>query len=429
MTTDQRVFGLRRRVHAESATLSVREAIEALELSFGMRPATGTLDAYEAAWSVALGHPSVAVASGRGAIELALRASGVGPGDTVLVTGYTCIAVPAAVCATGAQPEYVDVDPATGTMSLETIERHLQPGLSAVIVQHTLGNPAPTEAIVRRLGGTATWVIEDAAHAIGAREFEAPMRWWGDWVATSTEQSKVLSTGVGGVVAAVSERARGVDLLAHLGEPLSDMAVRRWLMRIGAERLAFGLGDDSAGALPQVAVRLLHRAGLGRVRSDDRFEGGCSTPSWRRARIHSTQAQIGLGQLRRLDAILDHRREIAGLYGDAFAGRLPGLVARAGVDPVWVRWPVRTVDARLATRRLDELGWDLGGRWFDTPVYPSQIPPSTSHYVPGSCPGAENLTRQILNLPTHPLVTGSLARRLAAAVLEVADPPSPVGPG
>ena len=75
--------------------------------------------------------------SGRGALALALRSAGIGVGDEVLLSSYTCLAVPTAVIATGATPVYSDIDLETLNVSVESTRAALSPRVRAIVVQHT----------------------------------------------------------------------------------------------------------------------------------------------------------------------------------------------------------------------------------------------------------------------------------------------------
>jgi dTDP-4-amino-4,6-dideoxygalactose transaminase len=103
----------------------------------------------------------VGVASGTDALRLALVATGIGPGDEVLVPAFTAVPTAAAVCAAGATPVFVDVDPATATMDPPAAAAAVTRRTRAVIPVHLYGRPAA-------LPDLGLPVIEDAAQATGA---------------------------------------------------------------------------------------------------------------------------------------------------------------------------------------------------------------------------------------------------------------------
>ena len=122
------------------------------------------LDSFEHELAAWLGAEHAAgVASGASALQLALAAAGVGPGDHVLVPAFTAVPTASAVAATGATPVAVDVDPATACLTPAAIERATTPRTRAVIVVHLYGFPAELPP-----RGSELIVIEDAAQAMGA---------------------------------------------------------------------------------------------------------------------------------------------------------------------------------------------------------------------------------------------------------------------
>src|SRR5204862_1407236 len=110
---------------------------------------------------------AVGVGSGTAAIELALRALGVGPGDDVITAANTFIATAAAISAVGARPVFVDVDERTFNLDPARLADAIGPRTKAIIPVHLYGRPAPMDEI-REVAG-AIPLIEDAAQAHGAR--------------------------------------------------------------------------------------------------------------------------------------------------------------------------------------------------------------------------------------------------------------------
>ncbi|MEO7370604.1 MAG: DegT/DnrJ/EryC1/StrS family aminotransferase [Ilumatobacteraceae bacterium] len=120
------------------------------------------LSAFEtefAEWLTAL--HCVGVASGAGALQLALAGAGIGPGDEVLVPGFTAVPTASAVAAVGAIPRAIDVDARTACITSATVEAGRTERTKAVVVVHLYGYPA-------ELPATDLMVIEDAAQAHGA---------------------------------------------------------------------------------------------------------------------------------------------------------------------------------------------------------------------------------------------------------------------
>src|SRR5512143_2173101 len=114
-----------------------------------------------------VGH-ACGVANGTDALTLALRAYGVGPGDEVVTVANTFIATGEAILLNGARPVFVDVDPETGTMDPDALERALTPRTKVVLPVHLYGHPADVAAIASAAARHGLPVLEDAAQAHGA---------------------------------------------------------------------------------------------------------------------------------------------------------------------------------------------------------------------------------------------------------------------
>ena len=120
------------------------------------------LESFEAEFADWLGAEHVvAVSSGAAALQLALTAAGVGPGQEVLVPAFTAVPTASAVIAAGARPVAVDVDPGTACITPDAIAAARTPHTTAVIVVHLYGFAAP-------LPDTDLTIVQDAAQAHGA---------------------------------------------------------------------------------------------------------------------------------------------------------------------------------------------------------------------------------------------------------------------
>jgi len=112
---------------------------------------------------------AVGLDSGISALELALRAFGIGAGDEVITVSHTFIATVSSISFTGARPVFVDVDPKTYTMDAAQIEAALTPRTKAILPVHLYGQPADMDEILAIARKHHLLVIEDACQAHGAR--------------------------------------------------------------------------------------------------------------------------------------------------------------------------------------------------------------------------------------------------------------------
>jgi dTDP-4-amino-4,6-dideoxygalactose transaminase len=110
----------------------------------------------------------VGVSSGTSALELALRALNIGPGDEVITVAHTFIATAEAISAVGARPLFVDIDPLTYTLDPDCFAAAITRATRAVIPVHIYGQPAEMTRINQIAQAHDIAVIEDAAQAHGA---------------------------------------------------------------------------------------------------------------------------------------------------------------------------------------------------------------------------------------------------------------------
>jgi dTDP-4-amino-4,6-dideoxygalactose transaminase len=151
---------------------------------------------------------AISVANGTLALELALRAFEVGPGDEVVVPARTFFATAAAVVAVGATPVVADIDPVSGNMTAETLEAVLGPSTRAVIPVHVGGWPVDMGPLVFSARRHGVLVIEDCAQAHGAAIDGVPVGNLGsDAAAFSFCQDKIVPLGEGGMLLLDDEEA------------------------------------------------------------------------------------------------------------------------------------------------------------------------------------------------------------------------------
>jgi dTDP-4-amino-4,6-dideoxygalactose transaminase len=144
---------------------------------------------------------AVALANGTLALDVALKALGIGPGDEVVVTPRTFIASVSCVVNAGATPVFADVDVETGNITVQTIAAVLTPATRAVICVHLAGWPCDMDPIMALAEQHGLKVIEDCAQAHGARYKGRSVGSIGHVGAWSFCQDKIMTTGgEGGMV-------------------------------------------------------------------------------------------------------------------------------------------------------------------------------------------------------------------------------------
>jgi perosamine synthetase len=367
---------------------------------------------YERAFADRIGtRYAISFSSGRVGLYGTLLALGVGHGDEVLLQTPTHVVVPNAVRYTGADPVYVDCSLDNYNMDLDGAERLISARTKALVLQHTFGIPADLDSARELCVRHRIHLIEDCVHALGAGYNGRPVGSFGHAAFFSTEETKTISTTMGGMVTTDDELlAEGLrSFHQRCAPPSSSLTVRR-LLKLVVYHLA---------AQPHVhaGARTIYES-IGRPQplpsATTEAEALGRRPEAYEERLSDAQAELGLRQLLRLDANLAHRRRIADIYGAGLAEagvRQP--LAPAGAEAVYLRYPVCVSDRPQALIALSR--YAVLGQWF-TSVLEEAVSPSHVGYQPGSCPRAELASRHLVNLPTHQRVTETDAEVIARAI-------------
>ena len=149
---------------------------------------------------------AIALANGTVALELALYALGIGPGDEVVTTSRTFIASASCVVMRGAKPIMADVDPVSQNITPETIKSVISPKTKAIVAVHLAGWPCDMDTIMVLARKHSLKVIEDCAQSHGATYQGRPVGALGDIAAFSFCQDKIMTTGGEGGMLTTNDR-------------------------------------------------------------------------------------------------------------------------------------------------------------------------------------------------------------------------------
>jgi dTDP-4-amino-4,6-dideoxygalactose transaminase len=170
---------------------------------------------------------AIALANGTVALELALRALGVGPGDEVVVTPRSFLASVSCVVAVGATPVFADVDRDSQNATAASIERALSPKTRAIVCVHLAGWPCDMPSIMALARARGLSVVEDCAQAHGARVDGKSVGSFGDVGAWSFCQDKIMTTGGEGGMVTTGDPALWSRMWAYKDHGKSWDAVNR----------------------------------------------------------------------------------------------------------------------------------------------------------------------------------------------------------
>jgi dTDP-4-amino-4,6-dideoxygalactose transaminase len=310
----------------------------------------------------------VGVANGTDALELAIRALDLEPGDEVIVPSFTFIATAAAVSLAGGRPVFADVESTTLNLDPDDLRRRITGRTVGVIGVHLYGRPCQVDAIVEICRQHGIWLVEDAAQTHGAR-----------WQGTSVGNFGQLST---------------------------------WSFYPSKNLGCFGDGGAVTGNDTELLDRVRLLANHGRKVHYEHSEVG------RNSRLDALQAAVLNCRLPGLEADNERRRQIAQTYRQALSkvGDLRLLQDHPDALPVYHQLTV-------LTSQRDELRDHLTARGIGSAIhYPRALhlqPAFAVSGVPASeLPVAEAAGGQVLCLPMFPQLTDSEVQTVCKAVVD-----------
>jgi dTDP-3-amino-3,4,6-trideoxy-alpha-D-glucose transaminase len=311
---------------------------------------------------------AVGVANGTDAIELTLRAWGIGPGDEVIVPANTAVQTALAVTHAGARPVLADVEPDTGLLDASAVEAALTPRTRVIVPVHLYGHPADMTRLRDIAVRARVRLLEDAAHAHGARYRDRRCGSLADAATFSFYPTKNLGA-LGDAGCVTTDDARLAETLRSL---------------------------RSCG----LTVNYLHEA-----------KGYTS-------RLDPVQAAILRWKLERLDAWNERRAQLAAAYVAGLSG-VPGIslpAVRAWATPVWYAFPVCVHDGRR-----DELQRALAAGGIATNIHyrvPVHLQPcyADAGWRPGDFPVSERRADAQLSLPLDAFHTDAEIARVIESV-------------
>ncbi|HEX8216758.1 MAG TPA: DegT/DnrJ/EryC1/StrS aminotransferase family protein [Allosphingosinicella sp.] len=331
------------------------------------------------------GGPGIALANGSLALELPLRAFGIGPGDEVVTTPRTFVA--SAYCAqlVGATPVFAEVDADSGNIDAATIEAVLTERTKAIVPVHIAGWPCDMPAIMSLAERRGIKVIEDCAQAQGATVGGRPVGTFGDAAAFSFCQDKIITTGgEGGYVS------------------FRDEAAWEWAWSFKDHGKSWAKVNTPAAA---PGFRWLHDS-VG--------------TNWR---LTGPQAAIGIAQLRKLAQWTEARGRNAMVWAEAL-GDVPAIrvpLPGEGFGHAWYKFYAYVPEGAKAERdRILARANAEGIRLFSGSCSEVYLEAAFDDLPRPTLPVARRLGETSLMMEVHPTLRPELTRRRAERVAEIA---------
>lgn len=307
----------------------------------------------------------VAVSSGTAAIHTALMACDIGVGDKVIVPSYSFFSSASPVIAVGAEPIFADIEPDTYCIDPEDVERYAEEGADAVIPVHLYGNPADMGKIDKIAEEHDLKVIEDACQAHGAELDSKKVGSLGDVGCFSFYATKNMVTGEGGMLTT----------------------------------------DDD---------KIAEKARL--LRAHGRSERGEHVLIGHNFLMTDVEAAIGLVQLEKLDEFNNRRRDNAKILNEELEGLEEEEIVKRPMERDGYKHVYHQYALRVNEDRRDRLvnGMQKAGihvrKGYERPIYDQK---AIKLDEKPDCPETEKACREIVWIPSHPLLDVSHMRRAA----------------
>ncbi len=310
----------------------------------------------------------VAVANGTDAIEIVLRALGIGPGDECILPANTFIATAEAVSRAGATPVLVDcADDGTYLIDTDAVEAAVTPRTAAIVPVHLYGQAAPVERLLPLARKTGIRLVEDAAQSHGARRNGISAGALGDAAATSFYPGKNLGAygDAGAAMTGSAEVAERMRMIRDHGSP------RKYEHEV--------IGVNS--------------------------------------RLDTLQAVVLSAKLRRLAAWNAARQAAAARYDELLSGYDAVVRPRTldGNEHVWHLYTVRVPQRDRVLKELHAAGIGAGIH-YPVPVHLTAAFARLG-YGEGAFPVAERAARDLLSLPLFPEITAAQQERVVSVLV------------
>ena len=329
-----------------------------------------------------LGLPfTAAVTSCTAAMQLALQAAGIGEGDEVITTPLTFVGTPNSVIMAGGTPVFADVERETGNIDPAAIESAVTERTRAVMPVHLYGQMCDMERIREIADRHGIAVIEDAAHSLESEWNGKKSGHYGDFACFSFYATKNITSGEGGAISAKDEKT--IDLLRKL-------------------RL-HGLETDAAERY------------TGHFQQYDVAHFG-----WK-YNMDNIHAAILIEQIKRVDGLLQRRREIYGIYREAFE-EVEGIDLQATRPEASHACHLFTILVDPAKRDRVMKGIQESGIGVSINFRPIHL---MTYYrerfglTPGMYPVAEEIGSRTISLPLYPKLTDEEIEYVTSTVIDI----------
>lgn len=335
--------------------------------------------------------------SGRSSLFAILKALDLEKGSNILLQSFTCNAVPNPILWAGLNPVYIDCND-NFNMDIEDLKSKISKDTRALIVQHTFGLPANMEEINFIVRQNNLILIEDCAHALGATYKGKKLGTFSEATFFSFARDKVISCVYGGMAVTNNDKIgqKIEKLQKEFGQPgyfwISQQLLHPTLLNFVILPLYNFLDLGKIFLIFSQWLNILSKAVSWQEKRGLR-------PDYFPKALPNVLAIMAQNQFSKLEKFNGHRIKIAEFYYNELKNTKFALPKKE--NNIFLRFAVRHPKAHEIIYSSWHKENILLGDWYTTPIAPDDTKLDEMKYKTGSCPNAEKLAKETLNLPTH----------------------------
>ncbi|HDZ54537.1 MAG TPA: DegT/DnrJ/EryC1/StrS aminotransferase family protein [Candidatus Nealsonbacteria bacterium] len=359
---------------------------------------------------------AVSFNSGRSAFLAILKSLGLQENTEVLLQAFTCNAAVSPILWANLKPAYVDCKKETFNIDTENLQKKVTQASKILVIQHTFGLAAEMEKILEICQRNNLILIEDCAHSLGTSYRGKKVGTFGKAAFFSFSRDKIISSVYGGMVITdddilakkLKEFQEKVSYPSNfwIFQQLLHPVLMSFLILPTYSFLRLGKTLLSVFQWLQILSKAVHWT-----------EKKGKKPGYFPKKMPNVLSFLALNQLRKLERFNNHRRKIANFYYNNLRNTSFELLEKSE-GQVFLRFTIKHSKAHQIIKKA----WQeniLIGDWYTTPIAPHDTNLEKMKYISGSCPRAEKLAKETLNLPTHINISQEEAKKIVDFLIRV----------
>lgn len=354
--------------------------------------------------------------SGRSALQMGLKALNLPKGSEVLLQGFSCVVVANSIRFAGLKPVFVDINQNSFSIDIDDLQKKITPETKAIILQNLFGIPDKVDKIQILAKKHRLMIVEDCAQALGATYRGKKLGQFGKFAFFSFGRDKVISSTFGGMLI-----TKDKNLANNIKKNYQQLEFpnRFWIFKQLLHPIIFSLivstyfylsiGKFSLGKIILFGLQKMKLLDFPVKKEEKEGKSITDYPK----RLPNALAELALEQIKKLNKFNKKRIKIAQYYFKHLKNKKSLQLFKLNQlkEGIYLRFPV-IADSPKKLIEFCKKRKIILGNWYDNVIAPKGTNLKKVGYKPGSCPRAEALCQNIINLPTSPKMSIIDAKRV-----------------